>query len=197
LVAVLIPLLFMGGLIGRLFREFAVTLSIAIAVSAVLSLTLTAMMCAALLRPHQENQGRFARAFEHGFDAMADFYERTLKWVLRHQRATLAVTLATVAFTALLGVLVPKGFFPVEDTGLIIGVSEAAPDVSFARMMERQEALAQVLLGDPDVASVASFIGADGTNATTNSGRFSIALKPRADRKSDASEIIRRLTPQL
>jgi multidrug efflux pump len=197
LVAVLIPLLFMGGLIGRLFREFAVTLSIAIAVSAVLSLTLTAMMCGWLLKPHQENQGHFARIFERGFDAMARFYDRTLKWVLDHQRTTLIATILTVVFTGILGVLVPKGFFPVEDTGLIIGVSEAAPDVSFSRMMERQEALAEVLLGDPDIASVASFIGADGTNATTNSGRFSIALKPRKDRNEDATEIIRRLQPKL
>ncbi len=198
LIAVLIPLLFMGGLIGRLFREFAVTLAIAIAVSAVLSLTLTAMMCGWLLRGHDEHeQGGFARAFEHGFDSVAKFYDRTLKWVLKHQRTTLIATIATVAATGLLAVIVPKGFFPAEDTGLIIGVSEAAPDVSFARMMERQQALADVLLQDPDIDSVASFIGADGTNATTNSGRFSISLKPRADRKSDATAIIQRLAPKL
>jgi multidrug efflux pump len=197
LVAVLIPLLFMGGLIGRLFREFAVTLSIAIAISALLSLTLTAMMCGWLLRSHDHAQGRFARAFERGFDALAGFYDRTLKWVLAHQKTTLAATIGTVALTGLLAVVVPKGFFPVEDTGMIIGVSEAAPDVSFARMMERQEALAAVLLADPDVATVASFIGADGINATTNSGRFSIALKPREQRAADATEIIRRLSPAL
>jgi multidrug efflux pump len=257
LIAVLIPLLFMGGLIGRLFREFAVTLSIAIAISAVLSLTLTAMMCGWLLKGHGEPEGpttmllvrialriliaiggglgaynhrhtpfasaaivaaavigilfitsrvldeltrtthAFGRLFERGYDAMAAFYDRTLKWVLAHQKTTLIATIATVAFTGLLAVIVPKGFFPVEDTGLVIGVSEAAPDVSFSRMMERQEALANVLLQDPDVATVASFIGADGTNATTNSGRFSIALKPREDRKSNANDIIRRLTPQL
>ncbi|HZS40228.1 MAG TPA: multidrug efflux RND transporter permease subunit [Polyangia bacterium] len=218
LIAVLIPLLFMGGLIGRLFREFAVTLSIAIAVSAVLSLTLTAMMCGWLLKPHAEQeQGRFAHLFERGFDAVARFYDRTLKWVLRHHRTTLIATIATIAATAILAIMVPKGFFPVEDTGLVIGVSEAAPDVSFSRMMERQQALADVLLGDPDVASVASFIGADGTNATTNSGRFSISLKPlktlrikdvvawlrgetlpdKPTRTADATEIIRRLSPKL
>jgi len=198
LVAVLIPLLFMGGLIGRLFREFAVTLAIAIGVSALLSLTLTAMMAAWLLKPHEEEHpGAFARAFERGFTATTNLYERTLAWVLRHKRTTLFVTIATVAFTGLLAVMVPKGFFPVEDTGLIIGVSEAAPDVSFSRMMERQEALVDVILRDPDVASVGSFIGADGTNATTNQGRLSITLKPRDDRKEDATEIIARLQPEV
>ena len=198
LIAVLIPLLFMGGLIGRLFREFAVTLAIAIAVSAVLSLTLTAMMCGWLLRPHaDQKQGRLARAFEAGFDAVARFYDRTLKWVLAHQALTLFATIATVAFTGLLAIVVPKGFFPIEDTGLVIGVSEAGADISFPRMMERQQALAEVLLADPDVATVASFIGADGTNATANSGRFSISLVPRDQRSADATEIIRRLGPRL
>ncbi len=198
LVAVLIPLLFMGGLIGRLFREFAVTLAIAIGVSALLSLTLTAMMSGWLLKPHsEEHPGAFARAFEAGFAATTRLYERTLAWVLRHRRTTLIATIATVAITAVLAVIVPKGFFPLEDTGLIIGVSEAAPDISFSRMMERQQALADLILQDPDVASVASFIGADGTNVTTNSGRFSITLKPRDDRKSDATEIIARLQPQI
>ena len=198
LIAVLIPLLFMGGLIGRLFREFAVTLAVAIALSAVLSLTLTAMMCGWLLKAHAEAKpGRFALAFEGGFDALSRFYDRTLTWVLNHQRTTLLATIATVAATGFLGWWVPKGFFPVEDTGLIVGVSEAAPDVSFVRMMERQEALAAVLRDDPDVSTVASFIGADGTNTTTNAGRFSIALKPREQRKADAEEIIRRLSPKL
>jgi multidrug efflux pump len=129
--------------------------------------------------------------------ATTRLYERTLGWVLRHRRTTLIATIATVAFTALLGVLVPKGFFPIEDTGLIIGVSEASPDVSFARMMDRQQALADVVLRDPDVAAVASFIGADGTNVTTNQGRLSITLKPRDSRKSDATEIIARLQPEV
>jgi multidrug efflux pump len=194
LVAVLIPLLFMGGLIGRLFREFALTLSIAIVVSALLSLSLTAMMAGWLLKPHREEKpGRFARAFEAGFTATTKFYERTLSWVLAHRRTTLLATLATVAFTGLLAMVVPKGFFPVEDTGMVVGISEAAPDISFSRMMERQEALASVIAADPDVATVASFIGADGTNVTTNSGRFSIALKPRAQRHDDLTTILRRL----
>ncbi|HZZ82927.1 MAG TPA: multidrug efflux RND transporter permease subunit [Anaeromyxobacteraceae bacterium] len=195
LVAVLIPLLFMGGLIGRLFREFAVTLSIAIGVSALLSLTLTAMMCAFLLRPHEE-QGALARVFERGFARTVAFYDRTLKWVLAHQRLTLAATVATLALTALLAVLVPKGFFPLQDTGLVVGVSDAPPGVSFASMMDRQQELAEVVRRDPDVAAVASFIGADGTNATVNSGRLSITLKPRADRKASAEEIIARLRPK-
>jgi multidrug efflux pump subunit AcrB len=199
LVAVLIPLLFMGGIIGRLFREFAVTLSVAIAVSALLSLTLTPMMCAHLLRPEPEpeHRGRAYRLSEQAFEWMIAVYDRGLKWVLAHQRTTLLVTLATVAMTALLAVVVPKGFFPQQDTGLIVGVSEAPPDVSFPRMMELQTELADVVRQDPDVASVASFIGADGTNPTTNSGRLSIALKPRAERKASAEEIIARLRPKL
>ena len=198
LIAVLIPLLFMGGLIGRLFREFAVTLAIAIAVSALLSLTLTAMMCGWLLRPHAgEPETGFARLFESGFASLARFYDRTLRWVLGHQRTTLIATIATVAATGWLAVIVPKGFFPVEDTGLVIGVSEAAPDISFPRMMERQQALAEVLLADPDVASVASSIGSDGANATLANGRFSINLAPRDRRTADATEIIRRLAPKL
>jgi len=198
LVAVLIPLLFMGGIIGRLFREFAVTLAIAIGVSAVLSLTLTAMMCGHLLKPHQEEKPtRFARWTERGWERMVKLYERGLDWVLQHQRTTLIATLLTVAFTALLAVVVPKGFFPEQDTGLIVGVSEASADVSFARMMDRQRALADVVLQDPDVATVASFIGADGTNPTLNSGRLSIALKPRDRRSAGASEVIERLRPRL
>ncbi len=198
LIAVLIPLLFMGGLIGRLFREFAVTLAIAIAVSALLSLTLTAMMCGWLLRPHAEEElNWFARAFERGFSAMARLYDRTLQVVLRHRLATLIITVATVAATVALAVVAPKGFFPLEDTGLVVGVSEAAPDVSFARMMDRQQALADVLLTDPDVASVASSIGSDGTNPTLSSGRFSITLAPRGRRSAEAGEIIRRLQPKL
>ncbi|BDG07895.1 multidrug efflux RND transporter permease subunit [Anaeromyxobacter paludicola] len=195
LVAVLIPLLFMGGIIGRLFREFAVTLSIAIGVSAVLSLTLTAMMCAFLLRPHEE-QGALARAFERGFQRTLDFYQRTLGWVLDHQRLTLAATIGTLALTALLAVVVPKGFFPQQDTGLVMGVSEAAPGTSFASMMDLQQALADVVRQDPDVAAVASFIGADGTNPTVNTGRLSITLKPRGQRTASAEEIIARLRPK-
>jgi len=194
LVAVLIPLLFMGGLIGRLFREFAVTLAIAIGVSAVLSLTLTAMMCAHVLKPHgEEKPSRVARASEHAFEWMIRKYEVGVDWVLRHQFLTLLVTIGTLALTAFLAIIIPKGFFPLQDTGLIVGVTEAGPDVSFPRMMGLQQSLAEVALQDPDIASVASFIGADGTNPTANSGRLSITLKPRKDRDASAQEIIDRL----
>jgi multidrug efflux pump len=196
LVAVLIPLLFMGGIIGRLFREFAVTLAIAIGVSAVLSLTLTAMMCAFLLRAHEE-PNRLARAFERGFARMLAIYDRTLRWVLEHQPLTLTVTVATLALTLALAVIVPKGFFPQQDTGLVLGVTEAPPDASFASMMTRQREAAEVVMADPDVATVASFIGADGTNPTSNSGRLSIALKPRSERDAGAAGVIDRLQARL
>ena len=199
LVAVLIPLLFMGGVIGRLFREFAVTLSIAIGVSAILSLTLTPMMCGHMLRrePPADERGAVFRFSERAFEGMIAFYDRGLKWVLEHQRFTLVVTLATVALTALLTVIVPKGFFPAQDTGLVTGITEAAPDVSFPRMMTLQEEAARAVLADPDVQSVASFIGADGTNPTTNNGRLSITLKAREARSVSADEIIARLKPSL
>jgi multidrug efflux pump len=198
LVAVLIPLLFMGGIIGRLFREFAVTLSIAIGVSAVLSLTLTAMMCAHLLKPHgEEKVARFHGWTERGWERLVKLYASGVRWVLDHQPLTLAVTVGTLALTLLLAWIIPKGFFPQQDTGLINGVSMASPDASFARMMDRQRALADVVLADPDVLSVASFIGADGTNATTNSGRLNITLKPRSERNANAQQIIERLQPRL
>jgi len=198
LVAVLIPLLFMGGLIGRLFREFAITLAVAIVVSALLSLTLTPMMCAKILRPaHDAGHGRFYRASERFFKWMIGGYERSLKRVLKHQPLTLAITIGTFILTVFLFIIVPKGFFPQQDTGLIIGITEASPDISFARMMNRQQALARVVMSDPDVASVASFIGVDGTNATPNSGRLSITLKPRDQGRASADEIIARLQPKL
>jgi multidrug efflux pump len=199
LIAVLIPLLFMGGVIGRMFREFAVTLAVAIGVSALLSLTLTPMMCAYLLRPEppEEERGRFYRVAEGGFNALRDGYERGLKWVLSHERITLVVTAATLVLTLALAVIVPKGFFPQQDTGMVMGITEAAPDVSFARMSELQQQAAAVVLEDPDVDSVASFIGADGTNPTTNTGRLSISLKPRSQREGRADQIIRRLQPKL
>ncbi|HET7502215.1 MAG TPA: efflux RND transporter permease subunit, partial [Kofleriaceae bacterium] len=198
LVAVLIPLLFMGGLVGRLFNEFAVTLAIAIVISAILSLTLTAMMCAWILRPHAEQTPWLvARAFERGFAGVGRFYDRTLKVVLRHQRTTLLVTLATLAVTVLLALHVPKGFFPVEDTGMIVGVTEAAPDVSFAKMLELQQRAADAVLGDPDVATISSFIGADGTNPTQNSGRLSISLVSHDHRDADVTDIIARLHERL
>jgi multidrug efflux pump len=198
LVAVLIPLLFMGGIIGRLFREFAITLAVAIAVSAVLSLSLTPMMCSELLRSsRKERRGRFHRLSESFFEGMIGLYDRGLRWVLRHQALTLTVTIGTLALTVYLALVVPKGFFPQQDTGILAGATEASPDISFPRMMDRQSALADVVLADPDVATVASFIGADGTNMTTNSGRLSITLKPRAERSADAEEIIARLQPRL
>ena len=194
LIAVLIPLLFMGGLIGRLFREFAVTLAIAIALSAVLSLTLTAMMCAWILRSHAEHQpGAIARGFDRGFTAVTRFYERTLAVVLRHRVATLLVLLATTAITAILAVVVPKGFFPIEDTGMIAAVSEAAPDVSFEKMKDHQQAVAEVLLTTPGVATVSSAIGTDGVNPAVNVGRFNISLVPLEDRDESITEIIETL----
>jgi multidrug efflux pump len=198
LIAVLIPLLFMGDVVGRLFREFAVTLSVTILVSAFVSLTLTPMMCARLLhhRPESE-EGRFYRASERVFRAIIDFYGRTLTWVLARQRATLAVAVATLVATLLLYVFIAKGFFPVQDTGVILGVSEAAQDVSFTAMAERQQALARVILADPAVASLSSFIGIDGTNTTLNTGRIQINLKPLAERGIGASDLIRRLLPAL
>jgi multidrug efflux pump len=199
LVAVLIPLLFMGGLIGRLFREFAVTLAASIGVSAVLSLTLTPMMCAHLLRPEpKENErGALYRWSERGFQGAIAFYDRGLKLVLRHRLFTLIVTVTTVALTALMAAVVPKGFFPEQDTGALSGVSEASADTSFPKMMELQRALADVILKDPDVQSISSSIGSDGTNPTANSGSMSIALKRREDRGASAEEIIARLSPKL
>ncbi len=198
LVAVLIPLLFMGDIVGRLFREFAVTLSVTILVSAAVSLTLTPMMCAKLLRHHSESEyGAFLRASERVFAAMIRGYASTLRWVLRHQPATLLVAIVTLAATFLLYVVVPKGFFPVQDTGLIMGVSEAPQTLSFAAMAERQQTLAKAILEDPAVQSLSSFIGIDGINTTVNSGRIQINLKPLEERDADATEIIARLQPRL
>jgi len=198
LVAVLIPLLFMGGIIGMLFREFAACLATAIVASALISLTLTAMMCAHILKPVDKGRESWlARTSERLFDWLVAVYDRGLVIVLRHQRTTLLVTVATVAATGVLAWAIPKGLFPQQDTGLILGVTQAPPDVSFAAMSEKQQAVADVIRRDPDVASVASFIGADGSNPTLNSGRLSITLKPRKDRDASASEIIARLGPEL
>jgi multidrug efflux pump len=198
LIAVLIPLLFMGDIVGRLFREFAVTLAVTILVSAVVSLTLTPMMCARLLKHTPEaEQGRFYRATGRIFDNTIAYYGKTLRWVLGHQSATLLVAGATLILTVVLYVIAPKGFFPVQDTGVIQGVSEAPPAASFPAMVERQQALAQVILKDPAVESLSSFIGIDGTNTTVNSGRFLINLKPFSQRKAAISEVIDRLQPQL
>jgi multidrug efflux pump len=198
LIAVLIPLLFMGDVVGRLFREFAVTLSVTILISAAVSLTLTPMMCAKLLRHKKpEEQSRFYKASERAFKKVIDFYGRTLTWVLKHQRATLVVAIATLVTTLLLYVVIPKGFFPIQDTGIILGISEASQTASFVAMADRQRALARIILQDPAVASLSSFIGIDGTNTTVNSGRIQINLKPLKERKANASEIIRRLQPEL
>ncbi|TMB21398.1 MAG: acriflavine resistance protein B, partial [Deltaproteobacteria bacterium] len=198
LIAVLIPLLFMGDIVGRLFREFAVTLSVTILVSAVVSLTLTPMMCARLLRNRfGATEGRFARASERVLNSVIERYGTSLRWVLGHQTATLVVAVVTLVGTLALYVVVPKGFFPVQDTGVILGVSEAPQSVSFAAMAERQQALAAVILEDPAVQSLSSFIGVDGVNTTANSGRIQINLKPLAARRVSASDVIRRLQPRL
>ncbi|HJV36993.1 MdtB/MuxB family multidrug efflux RND transporter permease subunit [Geomonas sp.] len=198
LIAVLIPLLFMGDVVGRLFREFAVTLGVTILISAVVSLTLTPMMCARLLKHvPEEQQGWFYHASGRFFDRTIEKYGQTLRYVLKHQNATLLVAVATMLVTVLLYIAIPKGFFPVQDTGAIQGISEAPQSISFAAMAERQQALAREILQDPAVASLSSFIGVDGTNTTLNSGRILINLKPLADRDLSATEVIRRLQPRL
>jgi multidrug efflux pump len=198
LIAVLIPLLFMGDIVGRLFREFAVTLAVTILVSAVVSLTLTPMMCAKLLKNEEKNkQSWFYRKSERWFEAVIAFYGRTLQFVLRYRGTTLLITAATLVATILLYIFVPKGFFPVQDTGVILGVSDAPQNVSFTAMAHRQEALAQVILKDPAVESLSSFIGIDGTNTTINSGRIQINLRPLEERRISASDVIRRLQPSL
>jgi multidrug efflux pump len=198
LIAVLIPLLFMGDVVGRLFREFAITLALTILVSAVVSLTLTPMMCSKLLRHKSEaEQSWFYRASGHAFDTIIAGYGRTLRFVLHHQTTTQLITFGTLAATILLYIYVPKGFFPVQDTGAILGVSESEQSISFSAMATRQQQLAGVILQDPDVESLSSFIGIDGTNTTINSGRMQINLKPHDERKANASDIIRRLQPRL
>jgi multidrug efflux pump len=194
LIAVLIPLLFMGDVVGRLFREFAVTLAVTIVLSAVVSLTLTPMMSARILR-HQPSaqQGRVFKASERAFEGMIAFYGRTLKFVLRFQTITLLIAVATLALTVYLYIIIPKGFFPIQDTGVIQGISQAPPAISSKAMAERQLELTKAVLSDPAVFSVSSFIGADGTNTTLNSGRMSINLKPLDQRKISASDLIRRL----
>ena len=198
LIAVLIPLLFMGDIVGRLFREFAITLSVTILVSAVVSLTLTPMMCSRLLRGQSESrQGRFYRASERLFQKVIDFYGETLRWVLKFRAITLLLAAATLVLTIWLYMVVPKGFFPVEDTGVIQGISEASQRISFPAMAEKQQALAEVILKDPAVESLSSFIGVDGTNTTLNSGRILINLKPLAERKIDGTTVMKRLQSAL
>ncbi|WP_423382791.1 efflux RND transporter permease subunit [Burkholderia sp. LMG 32019] len=194
LIAVLIPLLFMGGVIGRLFSEFAVTLAVTILISAVVSLTVVPMLCARILRAQSESQpGRFERFSERIFERTLAAYERALKWVLRHQPLTLAVALVTLALTLILYVAIPKGLFPVQDVGTIQGISVADTSVSYAAMVERQAQLADALLKDPDVASLTSYVGIDGVNATLNNGRFLINLRAHGDRSASAGTIARRL----
>ena len=194
LIAVLIPLLFMGDIVGRLFREFAITLAVTILVSAVVSLTLTPMMCAKLLRHKPAAaQARFYRVTERMFEATIAYYGKTLTWVLRHQPATLAVAIGTLVLTVILYIIVPKGFFPVQDTGVIQAVTQAPDNVSFQAMIDRQQELARIILKDPAVESLSSFVGIDGTNVTLNSGRILINLKPLEQRQVGVTEIIRRL----
>ena len=198
LIAVLIPLLFMGDIVGRLFREFAITLSVTILVSAVVSLTLTPVMCSKLLkhRPDEQQSGIY-RITEHGWNAVISLYDRTLQWVLRRQTETLLVALGTVVLTGVLFYVVPKGFFPIQDTGVIQGVSQAAQNVSFLKMAAEQQELVKVILKDSAVESLSSFIGVDGTNTTLNTGRILINLKPLDERNISASDVIRRLQPEL
>jgi multidrug efflux pump len=198
LIAVLIPLLFMGDVVGRLFREFAVTLAVTIILSAVVSLTLTPMMCARILRHNPEaQQTRFYRVSERMFTGMIDFYGRTLKVVLRYQTITLLVALATLILTVVLYIVIPKGFFPVQDTGVIQGISQASQSISYTEMATKQQELARIILQDPAVESLSSFIGADGLNTTMNSGRIAINLKPLDQRNLSASDVIRRLQTNL
>ncbi|WP_323163269.1 efflux RND transporter permease subunit, partial [Pseudomonas viridiflava] len=199
LIAVLIPLLFMADVVGRLFREFAITLAVAILISLVVSLTLTPMMCARLLKrePREEEQSRFYRASGAWIDWLVHVYGGGLRWVLKHQPLTLLVAIGTLGLTVLLYIIVPKGFFPVQDTGVIQGISEAPQSVSFKAMSERQQALADIILKDPSVVSLSSYIGVDGDNATLNSGRFLINLKPHGERDLTAAEIIQRIQPEV
>jgi multidrug efflux pump len=194
LIAVLIPLLFMPDVVGRLFREFAITLAVTIVISAVVALTLVPMMCVKILRYRRPSEmSLVAQKSQQWFDALIAQYGRLLTWVLDHQPLTLLVAIGTLALTVFLYIVIPKGFFPVQDTGLIQGISGAEPSVSFEAMAQRQQALAAAILKDPDVVSLSSFIGVDGTNTTLNAGRFLINLKPRDQRSASASDVIRRL----
>ena len=199
LIAVLIPLLFMADVVGRLFREFAITLAVAILISLVVSLTLTPMMCARLLKrePKEEEQGRFYKASGAWIDWLIEAYGRKLQWVLKHQPLTLLVAIATLGLTVVLYLVVPKGFFPVQDTGVIQGISEAPQSISFAAMSQRQQELAKIILADPAVESLSSYIGVDGDNATLNSGRLLINLKAHGQRDLSAAQVITRLQPEI
>jgi len=194
LIAVFIPLLFMTGIVGRLFREFAITLSVSIVASAFVSLTLTPMMCSRLLKAEKdEEHGRFYHATERMFEWMLNVYETGLKWVMRHQFFTLLVAIATLVATIFLYIIVPKGLLPLQDTGLILGVTDSSQSISFKSMVDRQRAIAEIVQKDPDVKSVSSFVGAGAVNSTVNTGRLNIQLKPRDERDADANQIIARL----
>ncbi|MBR0907145.1 efflux RND transporter permease subunit [Bradyrhizobium liaoningense] len=198
LIAVFIPLFLMGGYVGKLFQEFAITITASLLLSLVISLTLTPMMCARLLKDDsRKKHGRLYLLFERGFDALLALYARGLRVVLRHRFVTLLVMLSTVALTGYLYVIIPKGFFPQQDTGQIVGITEAAQDISFPAMSERQQAIVGILLKDPAIQSVASYIGPGGPTATLNQGRIFIVLKPKPERKASADQIINRLRPQL
>ena len=197
LIAVFIPLLLMGGIIGRLFREFALTVTAAIAISALVSLTLAPMMCARFMQRAPDSHGRIYRFVEQGFDAMASFYERTLDIVLRHQRITIGVFFATMALTVVLAIQIPKGFFPIQDTGMIQAFAEAAQDTSPEEMMRLLKQMGDVVMNDPDVAGLGSFTGSSGGAQTANTGRGFIVLKPRDERELTSSQVIDRLRPQL
>ncbi|MGH9759693.1 MAG: efflux RND transporter permease subunit, partial [Blastocatellia bacterium] len=198
LIAVLIPLLFMGDIVGRLFREFAITLSVTILVSAVVSLTLTPMMCSKLLKHKPDSErNKLYHLSEEFFKWVIRRYASTLNFVLRHRVETLVIAVATLAGTIFLYIIVPKGFFPVQDTGVILGISQAPQTISFSGMADRQQKLTEAILKDPAVDSASSFIGVDGTNLTANSGRIQINLKPLDQRRISASDVIRRLEPEL
>ena len=199
LIAVLIPLLFMADVVGRLFREFAITLAVAILISLVVSLTLTPMMCARLLKrePKEQEQSRFYKASGAWIDWLIARYGSLLQWVLKHQPLTLLVAIATLGLTVFLYLVVPKGFFPVQDTGVIQGISEAPQSISFAAMSQRQQQLAKIILADPAVESLSSYIGVDGDNATLNSGRLLINLKAHGQRDLSAAQVITRLQPEI
>jgi hydrophobe/amphiphile efflux-1 (HAE1) family protein len=197
LIAVFIPLFLMGGYVGLLFREFAITVSVSLVLSLVISLTLTPMMCSRLLKPGSREHGLLYRILERGFDGLLSLYERGLKIVMRHQLITLMILLATIALTGYLYVIIPKGFFPQQDTGFIFGITEASQDISFPAMSERQQAVVDTVLQDPAIASVGSFIGPSGSTPTLNNGRIFISLKPKGERTASADDVIYRLRSKL
>jgi HAE1 family hydrophobic/amphiphilic exporter-1 len=197
LVAVFIPIIFMGGLIGKLFHEFAITISIAILVSGFVSLSLTPMLCSRFLKSPNHQQNRFAKFLESGFDALLKGYEWTLKLVLKHRRITMASSLLLLLLTFFLFTIVPKGFIPTEDTGQLMASTKAAQDISFDDMLKHQQEVVDIIRQDPNIAALNSIVGSSGPNASVNSGRITIRLKPRDQRQLSADEIIQKLTPQL